>query len=171
MIGAKARQYLTYAALVLGLSFAVPAVYHFLRQDRVQAYEGERLFLAGSYEEAAKHYARAWALGDERPALLHRLGDAYLAAGLFEEALPVFERLEKLEPDGLEIKLKLAELYIIFKRTDAALAFIDQVLEQRPDARGARAMRGKVLTMAGRFEDAIREYSYILDENEQELQR
>lgn len=167
----KSRQYIAYTLLACCLGALVPVAYHFLHQDKILSSQGEKFFLEGRYADAVQRLSQAIALGDTRRATLLRLGEAYLASGDLQQALPIFSRIAMQEPQNAAATFKLAELYAITNNTDKALALVDRILAAHPGDKRARAMRGRILTIAGRFDDAIREYALILNENEQELRK
>ncbi len=170
MLNIKTRQYLTYAALTLSVALVVSLTYQFLQQAQIQCFNGDQMFKEGRFDEAAEHYLNAIAGGLESPLVFHRLGDTYLARREFTKATPVFARLLQLDPTNLMVMLKLVELYALQNKTDNALALIETVLQRRPDWRPARVARAKVLTMVGRFDEAIIDYRLILHEHPEDTQ-
>jgi len=155
---------MTYALLVCGVILATPLVYARINRDVLEAAAGERLFLAGQYDQATQRFARAMALGDLREGLLKRLGEAALASGNFTLAAEAYGSLAERYPKNRMAPVKLAEMLALNGRSDEALAQVGQVLTRHPGDRPALAMRARILTIAGRFDDAIRDYRTLLNE-------
>lgn len=157
-----ARQVLAYAALCLATLLAMPALFHLLRPHWVSFRGAEQALAAGSYAPAAALYVRAEEQGFDLSRMLPRLGEAYLAAGALDKALPVFAAVLAREPKNHAARLKLAELLARDGRHDSALAQVDKILAAFPTWRTALYMRARILTIAGRFEEAITVYRTML---------
>lgn len=166
----KIRQYLTFTLLAFSICLAAPLIYVRVHPDLVKKFEAERLFIAGSYAEAAMGFESVIAMGNEDLDVLRRLGDALLAAGDFNAATQVFERVVHTHPENVPALLKLAELLAMDGDFGQALDFIDRALELAPGAKPVLLFRARLLSFSGRFEDAIREYSTVLNENIEEKQ-
>ena len=125
----KTRQYMVYAIWLGTIAVMALAVYPRVKPQWVNFRRGERLFLAQRFSQAIPFFQQALAEGLKRPEALKHLGDAYLATGQFQAALPVFQRLVQERPDDMGARLGLVGLYDQFGQVDEALA----LLEQRPD--------------------------------------
>lgn len=158
------RQVLAYAALCLATILAMPALFHLLRPHRVSFRGAEQARAAGNYAQAAKLYARAEEQGFDLSPVLSRLGEAYLAAGALDQALPVFAAILEREPENHAARLKLAELLARDGRHEQALNQVDLALAAFPTWRTALYTRARILTFAGRFEEAIAVYQKMLGE-------
>lgn len=163
MSRASFRQYLIYLLLAGGVIAATPFGYQFLNRDLVLAHQGRRYFKEHKYALAAQTFAQALETGEASEELLRNLGDAAMASGDFPTAVSAFQRLARDYPENLLAVLKLAELLALQGRTDQALEQVDAFLARRPQSRGARVLRGRLLTMAGRFDEAIDEYGTVLE--------
>jgi tetratricopeptide (TPR) repeat protein len=124
----KTRQYTVYGILLGIAVFLALAVYPRVKPQWVDFRRGERLFLAQRFSLAIPFFQKALTEGLKRPEALKHLGDAYLATGQFQAALPVFQRLVQERPDDMGARLGLVGLYDQFGQVDEALA----LLEQRP---------------------------------------
>lgn len=125
----KTKQYTIYAIWLGTIAVMALAVYPLVKPQWVNFRLGERLFLAQRFSQAIPFFQQALAEGLKHPEALRHLGDAYLATGQFQAALPVFQRLVQERPDDLAARLGLVGLYDQFGQVDEALA----LLEQRPD--------------------------------------
>lgn len=160
----SSRQVLAYAALCLAAALAMPALFHLLRPHWVSFRGAEQAFAAGDHARAATLYARAEEQGFDLSRVLPRLGDAYLAARALDKALPVFAAVLERSPENHAARLKLAELLARDGRHDSALAQVDRTLAAFPTWRTALYMRARILTFAGRFEEAVTVYRTMLGE-------
>ena len=164
------RQYLIYGTLAFSLLLAVPIAYQILQRPKIQLFYADQLFQNGHFEEATEWYKLALSSGLETPTILNRLADAYLARREFDLAIPIYTRLIQLDSNDLKIMLKLAELHVLQQNTAQAIGLIDNVLQRRPDWRLARVAHARVLTIAGRFDEAIVDYCLILHMSPEEMQ-
>ena len=158
------RQTLGYAALCLAVALALPALYFQVRPQWVAFRGAERAFDAGDLALAAQLYYRAGERGFDLSPVLPRVGDAYIATGALDKALPVFATLLDREPDNQAVRLKLAELLARDGRYAQALEQVDLALAAYPAWRMALYMRARILTFAGRFAEAIATYQTLLGE-------
>ncbi len=125
----KTRQYTIYAILLGTTAVLALALYPRIQPQWVNFRRGEHLFLSHHFSLSIPFFQKALAEGLKRPEALTHLGDAYLATGQFQAALPVFQRLVQERPEDMGARLSLAGLYDQFGRVDEALALLDQ----RPD--------------------------------------
>ena len=156
------RQAATYAALSLAVVLALPALYLQVRPQWVALRGAERAFDTGDLPLAARLYRKAGELGFDLSPVLPRVGDAYIATGALDQALPVFSTLLERDPDNQTVRLKLAELLARDGRHAQALEQVDLALAVYPNWRTALYMRARILTFAGRFAEAIATYQTML---------
>ena len=107
------------ASLLVGL--AVPAASH------AQGREGDRLYAAGQFKEAAEAYAHAIQDGKPTPRLEFNLGTALLAAGQMDEAASALERAAN---ESKDLDLRYRALY------NLGLAFLNQARAGKGDEAG-----------------------------------
>ncbi len=169
-ISPKLRQYMIYGTLAFSLLLVVPTAYQILQRPKIQLFHANQLFQNGHFEEATEWYRLVLSSGLETPTVLNRLADAYLARREFALAIPIYTRLIQLDPNDLKTMLKLAELYVLQQNTARAIGLIENVLQRRPDWRLARVAHARVLTIAGRFDEAIADYCLILHISPEEMQ-
>ena len=164
MLSAKAGQYTAYISIVLLLGAAAPFAYHRLHQDRVLQHRGETLYSQGRFEEASQKFAEAVAQGRTGPRIFLLLADARLAAGNLPAAAEGYARLIEQDPKNYSALLKLAEIDGLKGRFDDAFSRLGQAEAIKPGTRRLKAVRARVLTYAGRYDEAIAEYSTILNQ-------
>ena len=137
----------TAAAMLLLLSLATPRA---ARADG-GGEEGDRLYRAAQYKEAAAAYERAIRTSGDSPRLEYNLGTALMAAGKTDEAIAALERAASTARD-LDLRYRaIFNLGLIYLRQgraakgeDAAQAYAAAVdaykraLRLRPDERDAK---------------------------------
>lgn len=158
------RQTLAYAALSLAVAAALPVLYTQVRPQWVSFRGAEQAFDSGDLARAAQLYRQAAEHGFDLSPVLPRVGDAYVATGALDQALPVFAALLEREPGNQAVRLKLAELLARDGRHAQALEQVDLALSAYPAWRTALYMRARILTFAGRFAEAIATYQTLLGE-------
>ncbi|HAY21263.1 MAG TPA: hypothetical protein DCY27_03675, partial [Desulfobacterales bacterium] len=121
----KTKQYTVYAIWLGTIAVMALAVYPLVKPQWVNFRRGERLFLAQRFSQAIPFFQQALTEGLKHPEALRHLGDAYLATGQFQAALPVFQRLVQETPDDMGARLGLVGLYDQFGQVDEALALLE----------------------------------------------
>lgn len=92
-----------------------------------QGRDGDQLYLAGQYKEAAEAYAHAAQNGKPTPRLEFNLGTALLAAGQMDEAASALERAAN---ESRDLDLRYRALY------NLGLAFLKQARSAKGDEAG-----------------------------------
>lgn len=161
-MGTKTRQQLVYAALCLTVIAGSFLGYRRAHPEWVLYRRAETLFASGDMVAAAPAYLQAAQRGISLDVDIDRLGNAYLASGDLIHILPAFKAWLAQRPGNLEGRLELAVLLAFDRRYDEALDQIDAALRDRPDWRTALSMKARVLTWAGRLEEAITVYQNML---------
>jgi tetratricopeptide (TPR) repeat protein len=87
-------------------------------------------FAADQYDKAEKEYRDVLRLAPADPAALRQLGLIYFDQGQLRQAYPLLKRAAELQPDDLDLQLKLAQTYVLdrdYKQArDAALRILDK---------------------------------------------
>jgi tetratricopeptide (TPR) repeat protein len=86
------------------------------------------------------------------------LGDTYVRAGRYDEALDSFDHCIALEPDSADAYYDRAAVYLDLGRYDSAIADYDKVIESNPNSAAAYNNRGNAWAAAGRLQEAVRDY-------------
>ena len=90
----------------------------------------------GEWKTAAKVYRKQLdrsKKGTVNPLLLNRLVQSYFALEQFEEVIPYAEMLSDIEPDNLNVKVKLGILYTDVKKFDKAIRVFKEILKSVPE--------------------------------------
>ncbi len=84
--------------------------------------------------------------------------DAQRQAGLLESAIETAKQLFERKPSSFDVRVKLADLYVLKQDQDRALAFYHRALKDRPASAAVYMKVAKVLEDLGRLSDAARNY-------------
>lgn len=93
---------------------------------------GDRYLSRAQYREAIIEYKNSLRLESTNPHAIRRLGLAHYQLGEFELAFPYLARSTQIEPNDLEIRLKLATIYLLSRQWDKAREQVAHVLERDP---------------------------------------
>ena len=86
------------------------------------------------------------------------LGDTYVRAGRYGEALDSFDRCIALEPGSADAYYDRAAVYSDLGRYDRAIGDYDKVIALYPNSAAGYNNRGNACAAAGRLQDAVRDY-------------
>jgi len=153
---------------------------------------GLALFLSGAYREAAGQLQAAAGKNPDLPAAQLFLGLSHLKLGRYEEAIPRLEKAVQSEPQNLRVRRALASAYLAGERYGQAAAQFEAIYTHTEDAVEAsyqlgqdyfelskelsnqlagehretawgRRFAGDLLTLSGRAEQAVAEYTMALE--------
>jgi len=129
----------------------------------------------GRYKDAQDTYRHALSRSGASPGKLDRfvqgklanmyadIGDVYLSAGLYAEAIAEYRRALALGPTFVDLRAKLAGALRDSGERDAAIAEYEEVVRQAPSFVPARLNLGLSLYAAGRKEDATAHWRKVLE--------
>lgn len=86
----------------------------------------------GRYEAAVKPLTRTIALGGGDGRIYGLLGFAHLTAGRFVSAQGAYQQAAVFEPDSMDFKLGLVKAQIGLNQFDAAIALLEELIQQNP---------------------------------------
>lgn len=158
----RTRQYILYALSICTLLAVVPWWYLKNNQEYLLYRQGDYFYSQEDFENAARYYSLAFEKGVNKPQLLNRLGDTYLALQEFGRALEVFLEMKAVMPENLSVKVKLAHVYSLNDMTDRALSTINQVLDIEPNQDTVLLWKARILAQDGQFQEAIEIYHDVL---------
>ena len=92
----------------------------------------DKYFDAEQYREAILEYRNVLQIEDENAHANLRLGLAYFETGFWARAHESLQKAKKFYPDELDVRIKLATIYLIAKELDKARSETWQVLEMDP---------------------------------------
>ena len=99
---------------------------------------------------------------DDAEALIHR-GWLFTQQKKWPEAIADLERGLHLRPDDTDALFLLAEAYSETNNLPAARATLEKYLARSPDDVDARVMKGQVALRLGRLQEAVDDFSKVLD--------
>jgi tetratricopeptide (TPR) repeat protein len=129
----------------------------------------------GRYKEAQDTYRHALSRSGASPGKLDRfvqgklanmyadVGDVYLSAGLYAEAIAEYRRALTLGPSFVDLRAKLAGALRDAGDRDQAIAEYEEVVRQAPSFVPARLNLGLSLYAAGRKDDAVAHWRKVLE--------
>jgi tetratricopeptide (TPR) repeat protein len=91
-----------------------------------------RYFQAGEIDKAEIEYASVLRLDEANVAAVRQLGLIYFDQGKPAKAYPLLKQAEALAPDDLEIRLKLASLYLAGRKFKEVRTEAEYVLQKQP---------------------------------------
>jgi len=133
----------------------------------------------GQYDKAEKLYEKATepppAPGDRkipdpfvraRLANMHaEIGDIYNGLGLFDYAIPEYEKALSLRPEFPDIRLRLSKALYDSGLKEEAVAEVQAVKASRPDYVKARVQLGVFLYSMDKVKQAVKEWKEVLAED------
>lgn len=131
-----------------------------------------RRFLVQDYNEAIRELKAAEVLDKNNPEILYNLGINYTRLGLYNTAMPYFERLLNLSAafiNSQEIRKIAAYIHIKQDNFDSAESLVNQVIRLDPSDASAHNMKGYCLEKKGNIDEAILAYQAILDLEEDNI--
>jgi tetratricopeptide (TPR) repeat protein len=129
----------------------------------------------GRYKEAQETYRLAISRSGASPGKLDRfvqgklanmyadIGDVYLSAGLYAEAIAEYRRALALGPSFIDLRAKLAGALRDAGDREQAIAEYEEVVRQAPTFVPARLNLGLSLFAAGRKDDAAAHWRKVLE--------
>lgn len=113
-------------------------------------------------QQAARYYARAYALNPKDPELEMNLGRAYNWTKQYKAAIAVFQRILAREPYQRDVMIELARAQGFGGEVQQARTTYQAYLQRWPGDRDARLEYAAFLSWNKQPEGALEEYRYIL---------
>jgi len=129
----------------------------------------------GKYQAARDTYRQALDHSGAVPGQLDRfvkgklanmyadLGEVWLSAGLYPEAVREYQRALELCPTFVDIRAKLANAHRDSGERDLAIAEYEEIVRQNPGYLPARISLGLALQAAGRRDEAVLHWRAVLE--------
>jgi len=116
---------------------------------------GDALFARQQYGGAVEEYLQALRLDRNNPHGIRQVGLSYYNLGQVHQASIYLLRATELTPGDADVRLRLANLYLIDRQPDRVLAEANEVLAAHPTNRDALKIRGMAHLALGTPADAI----------------
>lgn len=110
----------------------------------------ERNYITG-FKNLKNDYAYGW----------EALGDWFMSANQYEDALYYYQAADKISPNNAEIIARFGQYYGIKKQYDVSRQFLNQALNLQPNNFGIRFNLAYTLGVLGRIEEARQHYQII----------
>lgn len=104
----------------------------------------------GRYEEAIRPLARTISLGAGDGKTFGLLGFAYMDQGKYFSALAAYQQAMLFEPDTIDFKLGIVKCQIALAEYSAALALLDELLQQYPDRANLWTLQANIFIQTDR---------------------
>jgi tetratricopeptide (TPR) repeat protein len=88
----------------------------------------------------------------------HQLGDMYVRAGRYDEALDSFYRCIEFEPESADEYYDRGAVFYALGRYDDAIRDYDRVIQLNPNSAAAYNNRGNAYAAGNRLQEALRDY-------------
>lgn len=151
--------------LIIGSAIATTATYHLLKREWVIYRQAESCFVQREYARAALLYREALEAGLIKPDLYPRLVYSLLMSGQPQEAIVLYKRFFREQPNRLADIIAIADALSRMGRFDEALELYLSAVGRHPAARFLRIHLARTLVQAGRFDEAVSTYKQFLGES------
>ncbi|HET7603336.1 MAG TPA: tetratricopeptide repeat protein, partial [Gemmatimonadales bacterium] len=131
-------------------------------QLSAQAPDGDRLWEAGSFDQARQAYERELVSNPRSVHSLYRLGVLASWRGDLDSALALAASARAIEPADPDVRLLQAQVLSWQGKLPAAISSYDSIVSDNPDRLDAQVARARVLAWASRFDEADSAYASIL---------
>lgn len=91
------------------------------------------------------------------------LGYTYLKSGKTKKADQEFNEILKVHPDNVECTVGLGLVNMLTAKDKQAEKFFKEAIKKNPDYHAARNLLGVCLIMQGKFDEAITQFTYIVE--------
>jgi tetratricopeptide (TPR) repeat protein/tRNA A-37 threonylcarbamoyl transferase component Bud32 len=114
-------------------------------------------------DEAIPYLTRSVEVMPEDPWPWEMLGQCYRHLGQYGDALDAYDRGLRANRDGVTLYYGRAFVQLDLEDLEAALADFERVLKIDPHFAGARYGRGLVHAAGGRYEEAIADFTWVIE--------
>ena len=132
----------------------------FPEEHEARTFKAWCLMDAGHYEEAYHTFMENKDLDSNNPRLWYGLSLTLQSMGFDIGALPAIEKAIELAPDVAEFQYERALLLFLMERMDESLVSLDEVISLEEEHQDAWALKGRVLSILGRKDEAIRTFQH-----------
>jgi tetratricopeptide (TPR) repeat protein len=120
-----------------------------------------------NYKDAAEAFKKAVSIQENYPEALHQQGYCYNELGLYDDAIEVLRKEEKLNPTARN-QFELGYAMASLKKYDEALTYFDRAIELSDDYGEAYKQRGNTYFRQKNYEKALEDYKQY-EELEEEI--
>ncbi len=117
---------------------------------------GDRYFSGQQFREAIPEYRNVLQIEGTNPHAIRRLGLAHYQLNEFGHAFRYLPKVEQLEPDDLDVRLKLGTIYLLGRRREEARKEAAFVLQRDPTNIDALTLLAGAAITPQEVDDAVR---------------
>ncbi len=121
--------------------------------------------IARDFTLAARLYKQLLKNDQSNTDLLRELGNLYIKAGQDDEALPLFNKITRLQPGNIPAFITLGGIYRRLKKYDEAIAVLEQALAEGGENAQVSYNLGFTFKDMKKYDDAIRCFEDVIEEN------
>jgi len=116
---------------------------------------GNRYFKQEQYREAILEYRNVLRIDQKEPAATRQLGLAYYQLGQYGLSFRYLTQAQQLDPENIDVRLKLASIYVLGGRPDDATSQVDAVLKKDPGNLDALVLFAGAANTPQEIDDAL----------------
>jgi len=127
--------------------------------------EGNRLYDAQQYKEAAEMYEKALPLAKDKnvPVVLARLADAYSKAKENDQAVATYQKALQLTPDDASLHNNLGSVYASMNKLTEAQAEFEKAAQLDPTNAGRYYFNiGAIMYNSGKMDEALEAFKKVI---------
>jgi len=117
----------------------------------------------GNFKEAIKGFKGVISQKPKDPDARYMLGNVYQAAGEPDKAIGEYKKATELDPGMVEAFYQLGLVYKAQEKSEPAYQALEECVKQAPDLGGARIALAKMYTKDNRVDEAIGQYTILLE--------
>ena len=118
---------------------------------------GKAAEASGNYEKAVESFSTARSMNKMFRPSSSKLGETLLITGKTDQAIELFEELEKTNKSDFSRKTQLASAYVEKGDFDKAESFMAQAKELSPTNPKVKEVKAQILLCTGKIQDALKE--------------
>jgi tetratricopeptide (TPR) repeat protein len=127
--------------------------------------KGDKYFHEGKYKESIIEYKNVLQIEKNNPHATAQLGFAYFNLGDLKQAFPLLVKAKQLSPDNMDIRIKLAKIFLVVRQIDQARQEADDVLARDPKNFDGLLLMGDTAKTKEEMADAIQKLKDVESAN------
>jgi tetratricopeptide (TPR) repeat protein len=125
--------------------------------------------LMGKTGDAIETYRKVAALNPHNFEIIQHLAQLYIQQNDLDNALALFQRLLDADPENHDAQVKIGLIYSERKQYEKAAEYFAAAAHALPEDLKVRHYLASSLIAAGRYEDALKEYTVILERDPDDI--
>ena len=116
---------------------------------------GDKFFAMKQYKEAVQSYRKALQVDARDKKTFEKLAAVFLEAGDINQYLSNLQQASGIDPQDLDIRLKVARGFALTRKTNESRKELDSIFEKRPQYLGALVLLSELAAKPDEIEDAV----------------